>query len=178
MTVFLILVCVAGLWTGAQADADGQHTAQDSLYTTWKDSRQTDSVRVQAFKTYIWDGYLFSNPDSAIVLAEEMRRFGEEQNYPIAEYQSYTLLSIAHNFLGNNAVSMDYIQKSLAGNEAIGNLPGISECEIVIGVAYDEQGNYPRALEHFHKALSIDEKIGNKEGMAMSLNNIGNIYRV
>ncbi len=178
MTMVLILVCVSGLWTGARADAGEQHTAQDSLYATWKDSRQTDSVRVQAFKTYIWDGYLFSNPDSAIVLAEEMRRFGEEQNYPIAEYQSYTLLSIAHNFLGNNALSRDYIRKSLAGNEAIGNLPGISECEIVIGVAYDEQGNHPRALEHYHKALSIDEKIGNKEGMAMSINNIGNIYRM
>ncbi len=167
----LFLFCISQSIISAQSEAD-------SLYTIWQDQSQSDSARVQAYKEYIWDDYLFSNPDSALILAEAMYQFAEEQNYPVAEYQSHTIKSIAYSILGNFPESMDYIQLSLAGNEAIGNLPGISECQIVIGVSYDEQGNYPRALEHYHKALTIDEKIGNKEGMAMSLNNIGNIYSV
>lgn len=168
-TALLFLICFWGLGLKAQ-------NSLDSLYSVWKDHTQTDSIRVQAYKEYIWNGYLFSNPDSAMILAEAMHRFAEERDYPIAEYQSYTLQSIAYSILGDHPSGMDYIRKALAGNEAIGNLPGVSECQIVIGVSYEEHGNYPRALEHYHKALTIDEKIGNKEGMAMSLNNIGNIY--
>jgi class 3 adenylate cyclase/Tfp pilus assembly protein PilF len=71
---------------------------------------------------------------------------------------------------------LESIEKSIAGNEEIGNKWGISEAEIVVGVLFEEQGNFPKALEHYNRALAIDEEIGNKEGMAMSLNNIGNIY--
>ena len=167
--MFTFLIVVIGLSGQAQSTLD-------SLYSVWQDTDRSDSSRVFAYKEYIWNGYLFSDPDSAIILAETMHRFAEEHDYMIAEYQSYTLQSIAYNILGNFSNSEDYIQKALAGNVAIGYLPGASECHIVIGVNYDEQGLYPQALEQYHKALSIDEKIDNKEGMAMSLNNIGNIY--
>lgn len=168
---FLFLLPAFALFTGAVAAQ-----SPDSLLAVWENPDRSDSARVQAYKTYIWNDYLFSNPDSAVILAEALHRFAEAQGYPIAEYQSYTLRSIAYSILSDFSESTDYILRALAGNEAVGYLPGISECHIVIGVSYDEQGNYPRALEHYQKALTIDEKIGNKEGVAMSLNNIGNIY--
>ncbi len=167
----LFVICILGF------NLNGQ-TELDSFYKVWQDQSQTDSTRVMAYKNYIWDGYLFSNPDSAFLLAEEMHSFGEENNYPIAVNQAYTLKSIAYSIQGEPSLAMDYIQKSLAGNMEIGNKLGISECHIVLGAIYDEQGNYPRALEHYNKALSIDEEIGNKEGIAMSLNNIGNILTI
>lgn len=161
---------VASLSTSVAAQS------QDSLWMVWEDPNQSDSLRVQAFKEYIWNGYLFSNPDSAILLSEEMIAFSVDRAYPIAENQANTLMSIAYDIQGDFTKGMEYVQKALVGNERIGNKQGISECEIVIGVLYDEQGNYPRALEHYNRALAIDEEIGNKEGMAMSLNNIGNLY--
>ncbi len=148
----------------------------DSLYSIWKDHSQSDSVRVQAYKTYIWDGYLFSNPDSAHIFAEAMHAFAEERNYPIASNQAYTLQGIVYEMKGDYTRALEFLEKSIAGNEEIGNKWGISEAEIVIGVLFEEQGNFPKALEHYNKALAIDEEIGNKEGMAMSLNNIGNIH--
>ena len=170
-SVLIFVICILGF------NLSGQ-TELDSLYKLWLDQTQTDSARVMAYKNYIWDAYLFSNPDSAFLLADKMHVFGEENNYPIAVNQANTLKSIAYSIQGEPALGMDYIHKSLAGNMEIGNKWGISECHIVLGVIYDEQGNYPRALEHYNKALSIDEEIGNKEGMAMSLNNIGNIYSI
>lgn len=62
-TVFVPLLGVAVFRTAARAGPDEQHTAQDSLYAIWKDPRQSDSIRVRAYKNYLWDGYLFSNPD-------------------------------------------------------------------------------------------------------------------
>ncbi|TVR87175.1 MAG: tetratricopeptide repeat protein [Saprospirales bacterium] len=167
----LFAICILGF------NLNGQ-TELDSFYKVWQDQSQTDSTRVMAYKNYIWDGYLFSNPDSAFLLAEQMHAFGEDNNYPIAVNQANTLKSIAYSIQGEPSLARDYIQKSLVANMEIDNKWGISESHIVLGVIYDEQGNYPRALEHYNKALSIDEEIGNKVGIAMSLNNIGNIYYI
>lgn len=163
----LLLICVSGLQLNAQIGLD-------SLYAVWQDQSETDSARVKAYKTYIWDGYLFSDPDSAAILAEALHAYAEEHNYPKAANQALTLQGIVYEMQGNYPLALEYLQKSLAADEAIGNKWGISETLIVIGVLYDEQGDLPRALEYYNKALAIDEEIGNKEGMAMSLNNIGN----
>lgn len=149
---------------------------QDSLYATWKDQSQKDSVRVKAFKDYIWNGYLFSEPDTAYTLAEEMHKYAEKHNYPIAANQALTLQAIVYDMQANYPMAFEYAQKSIEQNKKIDNQWGISEAMIVIGVLYDSQSNYPKALEYYSKALAIDEKIANKEGMAMSLNNMANIY--
>jgi adenylate cyclase len=52
-------------------------TNLDSLYSVWQDEAQKDSVRATAYKDYIWEGFLFSNPDSAFVLAEDLVVFGK-----------------------------------------------------------------------------------------------------
>lgn len=175
-TIFLVLLVFAGFGSSVWADQHEQNTDQDSLLITWQDHNQSDSVRVKAYKDFLWNNYLFSNPDSALVLIKAMHTFAEERNYPLAANQANTLISIAHSIMGNLTLSMEFAQKSLAANQEMGNKMGISECLIVIGGIYDEQGNPPRALQQYKNALTIDEEIGNKEGMAMSLNNIGNIY--
>jgi adenylate cyclase len=164
----LLLIFASGLGLNAQ-------TGLDSLYSVWQDPSQADSVRVKAYKTYIWDAYLFSDPDSAAILAEALHAYAEKHNYPQAANQALTLQGIVYEMRGNYSLALEYLQKSLAADEAIGNKWGISENLIAIGVLFDEQGDLPRALEYYNKALAVDESIGNKGGMAMSLNNIGNI---
>lgn len=173
---FLFLMMTSGLSLIAQDKLSDGQTRMDSLHAIWQDDTRADSLRVQAYKAYIWDGYLFSNPDSALVLAEAMYGFSEKHAYPIAANQAYTLQAIAYDMKGDFTLAMEYAEKSIAGNEKIGNKIGISEAEIVVGVLFEEQADFSRALQHYNKALRIDEEIGNKEGMAMSLNNIGNIY--
>ena len=167
--LLILLVSFTGIFLKAQ-------TKLDSLYVLWQNQTQPDSVRVNAYKAYIWDGFLYSDPDSALVLIEDMSNFGEKHNYPKAINQANTLKGIAWHIKGDFTSAMDYYLVSLKGSEEIGDARGISETQICIGVVYDDQGDYPRALEHYNKALAIDEQIGNKGGMAMSLNNIGNIY--
>ena len=45
------------------------------------------------------------------------------------------------------------------------------------GVPFFEQGCYTRALEHFYRANELFTAIGDSRGMAMSMNNIGVVYR-
>jgi hypothetical protein len=42
----------------------------DSLYAVWQDQTQSDSLRTKAYTDFIWDGYLFSRPDSDFLLAK------------------------------------------------------------------------------------------------------------
>jgi tetratricopeptide (TPR) repeat protein len=45
------------------------------------------------------------------------------------------------------------------------------------GMPYYEQGCYARALEHFYRANELFTAVGDRRGMAMSMNNIGVVYR-
>jgi hypothetical protein len=48
----------------------------DSLWHVWQDQEQPDSSRVQAYYDYIWNGFLYSHPDSAFMLAEALHDYG------------------------------------------------------------------------------------------------------
>ncbi len=66
----------------------------DSLYTVWHDQTQLDSNRTNAYSDYIWDGYLFSQPDTAFILAEELVSFGLDNHYLRAQYAGYTIQGV------------------------------------------------------------------------------------
>ena len=55
---FTIILLVIGVGLSAQ-------TKVDSLFAVWQDQAQPKASRVDAYKDYIWDGFMFSNPDSA-----------------------------------------------------------------------------------------------------------------
>ena len=54
-------------------------TNLDSLYAVWQDESQPDSNRVKAINDYIRKGVMFSDPDSAFNLAEDLMTFGEQR---------------------------------------------------------------------------------------------------
>lgn len=170
--VLSILAFLAFFGTGVQAQT------KDSLLAVWNDEKQSDSIRVEAYKAYIWDWYLFSDLDSALILSEKLFDFAQAKQFPRAENQGNMFKGIVYNVLGNLEEALPYFQKSLKGSQKINDLWGESEILICLGVFYDDQGDYPSALEYYNKALLIDEALENWGGMAMSLNNIGNILAI
>ena len=55
-------------------------TNLDSLYSVWEDKTQADSSRIKALDDYIWDGYFFSQPDSALILTDALFEFSSKRN--------------------------------------------------------------------------------------------------
>ncbi len=45
-------------------------TNLDSLWNVWNNTKQHDTIRLKAIHRYAWDGYLFSQPDSAFYFAQ------------------------------------------------------------------------------------------------------------
>ncbi|MCB9244786.1 MAG: tetratricopeptide repeat protein [Flavobacteriales bacterium] len=167
-TFFFILISILGLSLKAQNI--------DSLYTLWQDQTQPDSMRVQAYEDYILNGYLYSYPDTAAILAKALHAYAKKQHFPKASGTGYNLQGIANYVQGNYSLALEYFQKSLSIQEAVGDKKGIAKNLNNIGLIYVNQGNPPRALESFQKSLAIKEELGDKKGIAAILNNIGLIY--
>lgn len=60
----------------------------DSLYSIWQDRTQPDTLRCKAIDDLAWDGFVYSNPDSAVVLANMLRLRIEKRSLYMAKHRS------------------------------------------------------------------------------------------
>ena len=94
----LFLVMVARLCVG-QASVE-QQGVLDSLYTVWLDNSELDSSRIKAFQQYIWEGFLFSDTDSALALTREFDAFAERKDNDLARLNVLNLYGCYHFMRG------------------------------------------------------------------------------
>ena len=119
---------------------------------------------------------MYSQPDSAFILANELIDFGITQKYPTAEAMGYNLQGVSKHLEGEYASALALYDKSLTVKRRIGDDAGIATTLNNIGVIYKYQGDFSRALNYYRQSLEISKKVEHKLGMANCLNNIGNIY--
>ena len=151
-------------------------TNLDSLYSIWQDESQTDSSRVMAYRDYIYEGFIYSDPDTAFILCDEMAAFGNERNYPIGQAQALLLKGIVSYAKNDDSTALNYYTQSLKIYKQAGDQEGIANSLNKIGKLYIKQSNYPKALDYFNQSLAIGKQLDDQKGIAYCLNNIGNIY--
>jgi adenylate cyclase len=167
LSLFLLLAVVV---TQAQ-------TNLDSLYAVWQDETLSDSSRVAAYKEYIEKAFLYSNPDTVIILSQALLTYGKQHKYPTASAEAYRLMGISNVNLSDYPKALDYFQRSLKIFEEIGDKKNTAGAIINIGVIYAKQGDHSKTLNYFQRGLKIMEELGNKFGVATTINNIGVIYK-
>ena len=148
----------------------------DSLWNVWNDKTQAETSRIKAMNKIAFDGYLFSQPDSAFYFAELQYNFAESVNNKKWMASALRTQGISFAIRGNTKKALFYYKKSLEICKEIADKKGIANCLNCIGVTYKEQGNYGKAIDYLTKSLRIQEELENKGGIANSLNNIGSIY--
>lgn len=148
----------------------------DSLYTVWQDRTQSNSTRAKAYTNYIWDGFLFSKPDTAFILAEKLILYGIDNNYPKAQAAGYSIQGVSWVNRGDFPKTLYYYTRASEIYEQIGDLGNFAGSLNNIGTVYDGQGDYPKALGYYIQSLKITEQIGDQIRTATALSNIGDIY--
>ena len=68
MKVLSTYLCLVSLLLSFSIKA--QEVNLDSLWGVWNDKTQQDTNRLKAMIDIAWDGYLYSNPDSAFYFAQ------------------------------------------------------------------------------------------------------------
>ncbi len=145
----------------------------DTLYTIWQDESQSDSTRAKSYNDYVEDGFLYSNPDSAYVLAEALHIYATNHNFSKASAIGYNLQGIAMVIRGNYASALEFFEKSLAIYEELGDKSGAAGIMNNIGRIHEDKGNYPTAIKYYTSSIALKKEIGQ---ISVSLTNIGNVY--
>jgi class 3 adenylate cyclase/Tfp pilus assembly protein PilF len=162
----IITLCVlSGFCLKAQVNLD-------SLYTVWQDQTQSDSIRAKAYSDYIWDGFLFSQPDTAFILAEELVSFGLDNNYLRAQYAGYSIQGVSWVNRSDYPKTLYYYIRALNIAKQMGHPAGIAIALNNVGSIYHNQADYPKALDYYIQSLKVNEQMRT----AITLSNIGVIY--
>ena len=86
-------------------------------------------------------------------------------------------IGIVHTSLGNYAEALEYYQKSLAINEAIGDRNGVASLLFHIGILYEKQGRYSQALDFAERAATVAREIGDSAVLWRARVCAGSAYR-
>ncbi|MDC3388303.1 tetratricopeptide repeat protein [Flavobacteriaceae bacterium] len=143
-------------------------TQLDSLYAIWKDKAEVDSVRTKAYYDYIWKGFLNSKPDSALILARNLVKFGEENKYTKAKYNGYRIQGTVYKNKSDYSKAMEYQEKSLVLQKQEGDKRGIAGTLHAIAIINRKKGNYVKAVDYYNKSIAINKQLNNQKGIANS----------
>ena len=150
----------------------------DSLWNIWQDTAQKNNTRFRALDDIIWENYVFSNPDSAIILAQLEIDFGEnvgEKNYKAIAYNN---IGLSYDVKGDFQKALSTYQKSLAIKEELGDKKGMASTYNNIGIIYKSLGNMAMSLQYHQMCLALHKETGDTNSLGSTYNNIGIIYKV
>lgn len=145
---------------------------KDSLWNIWEDEQLTDSTRLEAIKTLVQHGYLFSQPDIAFTIAQTMYDFAteKEQQKWMEAASNYQGISLA--IRGRHREAIFYFNQCLELNEKLGNNSRLGGILNNIGNLYEEIEDSENALDYYNRSLNIYEQEGDINGQALVLGNI------
>ena len=152
-------------------------TNLDSLYSVWEDKTNSDSLRINAFQYYIWDGYVYSKPDSALILTDKLLQFSNEKEFKFGISIGYNLMGVSNWIKGDYRKALEYYEKCYELRSEVNDIRGSAVALNNIGNVYLIQDIHQSALYYYKKSVKIFEVADNKKGMYLPLNNIGLIYQ-
>lgn len=91
---------------------------------------------------------------------------------------AYGNLGSVYQIRGDLGMAIDYYQKSLTINEALGRKEGMASDYGNLGIVYRIRGDLDQAIEYYQKSLAINEVLGRKEGMANQYGSLGIVYQI
>lgn len=160
--LFLLIIMTSCKEEGALLMNDGRNEEAD----TTKLTRLYDN------------GYdhIFSNPDSAIVLADSLLNMSQNQNYQPGQYNALRIKGIVHAIRGKYEDALAIFDQANEITRAMDDSTHTSVILTNIGNVYLYMSRYAKALEKYRQALAIDRKLGNQQGEANNLNNMAATY--
>lgn len=148
----------------------------DSLLTVWNDQQNHDSIRTDAFVKYVWDGFLYSNTDSALVLANVLTKYSKKKKYLPGLGASYNLKGVAYYVKSDFSKALKNYEQAHKIAQELNNLKRVANTLSNMGIIYQSTGQPAKALKYYNKSLSLHKTAKNKKGIGSSLTNIGIIY--
>lgn len=147
----------------------------DSLWKIWKSNKYPDSTRLNALNDVAMD-ILFTQPDSAFVLAQIQIKYAHKKKVIQWESNGYNIQGISYAIRGMNKEALKMFEKCLELKKVEKDKKGMAATINNMALLNDNMGNYPRALELFFQSLKIKEDLKDTIGLASGYGNIAIVY--
>ena len=187
-SLILLLFLLLGALFPIKAQFSSQELAQiDSLNQIIQEARHDTSLA----KAYVELSEIFhvSNLDTLIPLCKKAKSIAEtnlirndlpaqeKRVFQVVLAQALNNLGVVYDRRGDISLGLEYYQKALEIQEAIGDKHGMANSLNNIGLVFKKRGDIPRALDHYFRSLKLWEELGSKNGKSYALNNLGVIYQ-
>ncbi|MBK9590085.1 MAG: hypothetical protein IPO32_00885 [Crocinitomicaceae bacterium] len=80
MKQLVLLITFFGFGFLINAQSSLPKNVADSLWNVWSDDDQPDTIRMTTMYELIWEGYLYTRPDSANFYAQTLLSFCQEKS--------------------------------------------------------------------------------------------------
>ncbi len=149
---------------------------RDSLLQRWNDPALPDTVRIRAYEDLIWDYYLYSSTDTAMVMAQELLDFAQQRGWAQGEERAYTVLGTAIDVSGDLRRAEAYLRRAFEISELTGNRRRLAVNYGNYGKIMLGLGNYNLAADYLFKTLRLFEAFESQPGISGTLDNLAGVY--
>lgn len=155
----------------AQADLD-------SLRRIAHDRSRPDSVRFRAYHDLVWDGYLFSDPDTAYTMGRWLQREARLKASGTYEARASELMAASWYVRGDLRAALLHYDTALALHERNNDDDGYADVITNAASMRSYLGEHERALAMYAEGMAIHERIHDSVSMANDLNAMGRVHMV
>ena len=167
--ILLFIFFYANFSIYAQADLD-------SLKIIWNSDEYSDTIRLKAVNTIVWEHYMFSNPDSALYYSQLQYDFVNDNKLSNKIGDAINNRASALYFKGFFKEALNDFHNCLDFSIKKNDLELINGSYINLSAIYNLIGNFDEALYYNQKSYQlIDNEIDSKE-IAYNYFNSGSIY--
>lgn len=165
----LLLIAFAGCLSCVAQDLD-------SLRAAWRNPALADSLRYKACYDLVWDGYLFSDPDSGLLLANELQTTARKSGSAQYDALAYDLQAVAWYVKGDLRKALALYAISLPMHETRGDVGSMADVIGNMGSMHLYLGEHKEALALYEKALKVHAERADTLAMANDINAMGAVY--
>lgn len=170
---FVLVLCVLFNNLSIKAQTNAAKEKLNALWRTWNDPEQKDNDRLSAISDYIWKGYIYDQPDSAIYFANLQYDFALKKGIKNHMGSALNTIGVAYRFKGNFSKSVSHHLENIKLYEETNFKKGLASSYSNIGNSYMDLGEYDLSLSYYKKSLELKYISKDSLGIAASKLNMG-----
>ena len=166
---------IAALWSLVATCCIAQPEL-DSLRALAFDRSQPDSIRFTALYDLTWDGYLFSAPDTADVLARRLQAEARASRDRTFEARASELFAAVRYVRGEMRTALLHYDTALSLHRRNGDLDGQADVITNMASMLSFLGQQDTALALYQEGLALHERLNDSASIANDLNALGRMH--
>jgi tetratricopeptide (TPR) repeat protein len=148
---------------------------EDSLWKVFNASSTHDTDKLGAIHNLAWQ-MVFTDPDSAIVLAQMELQLSKEKTSERYEADAYSTIGVAYINKADYKNALDFHQHAFALREKINDRKAMAASLNNIGIVYNYEGDIATSIDYYEKSLKLKLEIKDMAGVAAAYSNLGQVY--